>query len=352
MIPAKISVRANWKKSFTEKYLTMTGGIPNGKLDCILRYIEEIHELKLMHGATLLSHYYMSPELQIEVKDGGVADHTGDSLSLSIAGTQTSTEHIIFCGVKFMAETAYILNPDKNVSLPSFLAGCSLADSITADDIKMLRKKHPGIPVIAYINTNVETKAESDIICTSRNAIKIANSFSSPELIFIPDKYMGQNLVSSFRNETDKKFILWTGSCMVHEKFMDNINIMMLSEPEAEVLLHWEVPGKTVDSVLNKKKGMVGSTSDIINYVENSAAVKFILGSECDLGATLKGKFPGRQFMTPCTYCSFMKEITITNTLETLRSIGTPSEKDRRITMDDKLRERAYIPLKRMLDLS
>ncbi len=352
MTPIKTNTVKNWKNLFSEKFIRMTGETQREQLSSILLQVEEIHELKLKKNATILSHYYMPPELQIETKDGGVADHTGDSLALSVAGTQTEAEHIVFCGVKFMAETAHILSQGKKVFLPSWLAGCTLAESITAEDVKMLRAKHPGVPVMAYINTNAETKAECDIICTSRNAIKIANTFSGEELIFVPDKYMGQNLVSKAGGETNKKFILWNGSCVVHEQFMGNIKSMTMAEPEAEVLLHWEVPGQTVDSVLNSTKGIVGSTSDIIKYVEDSAAKKFILGSECDLGATLKGKFPLKQFITPCIYCSYMKAITIGNTLETLKMIGTAREKEQLIIMDEDLRTRAFIPLQRMLDLS
>ncbi len=352
MRPGKTSINSNWKKLFTEKYLQMTGGTSDEKLQTLLHQVEEIHELKLEKNATILAHYYMPPELQIETIDGGVADHTGDSLSLSVAGTKAQAANIVFCGVKFMAETAHILSDNKKVFLPNALAGCSLAESITGEDVKRMRLKHPGAPVIAYINTNAETKAECDIICTSRNAIKIANSFSSPELIFVPDKYMGQNLVHKFGKETNKKFILWDGSCIVHEQFLGNIKNMTMAEPEAEVLLHWEVPEQTVTSVLNTTKGIVGSTSDILRYVEESSAKKFILGSECDLGATLKGKFPNKQFISPCIYCSYMKEITISNTLETLQQIGTPMETEKLIIMDEELRRRAFIPLKRMIDLS
>lgn len=352
MPTSKAAINTHWKSRFTKKYLNMTGEQAGEKLNQILLRIEEIHELKLQKDATILSHYYMPPELQIETEDGGVADYTGDSLALSMMGSKTENKNIVFCGVKFMAETAHILNPAKKVFLPSPNAGCTLAESINGMDVKMLKLKHPGVPVIAYINTNAETKAECDIICTSRNAINIANSFESDTLIFVPDKYMGQNLVNLFKNETNKKFILWSGSCVVHENFMENISTMSMMQPDAEVLLHWEVPGETVTNVLNNAKGMVGSTADIIRYVKESTSTDFILGSECDLGATLKGKFPEKKFFTPCTYCSFMKEITLLNTLETLTNIGTSKENERLISIPNDLRERAYIPLKRMMDLS
>ncbi|MFI5221641.1 MAG: quinolinate synthase NadA [Bacteroidia bacterium] len=337
---------------FYQKYTSMTGGVSEDHFKNISRIIEEIRQLKKEKNAVILSHYYMPPELQIKTEDGGVADFTGDSLGLSIAGTETGAKHIIFCGVKFMAETAHILNPEKNVLLPDQNAGCSLAESITGEDVKQLRKKHPGVPVIAYINTYAETKAECDVCCTSRNAVKIAQSFPSKELIFIPDQFMGQNLEKKFSEETDKKLILWNGSCEVHEQFRNNLEMMALDNPEAEILLHWEVPKSTVDATLKNRKGIVGSTSDILSYVGSSSSKQFILGSECDLGATLKGLYPEKSFITPCIMCRHMKQITLQKTLDALKSIGTEKESSYKIVVPEDIRKRAYLPIRRMIDLS
>jgi quinolinate synthase len=319
----------------------------------IIPIVAEIRALKKEKNAVILSHYYMPSELQILHKDGGVADFVGDSLGLSVEATKVKADYIIFCGVKFMAETAYILNPEKKVLLPSFEAGCSLASSINGEDVKKLKEHYPGVPVVAYVNTYAETKAESDICCTSRNALKIAKSFGKDRLIFIPDIFMGRNLQKKIKAETGKDLILWNGKCEVHEKFtIDRMREFRKIHPDAEILVHWEVPDDAVSESLSEGIGIVGSTSDIIKYVGESKAEKFILGSECDLGATLKGMYHNKQIMTPCIQCPHMKQITIYNTLSALRSIGTEKEKDYEIVVSEDIRKRAYIPIKRMIDLS
>ncbi|MGZ5283816.1 MAG: quinolinate synthase, partial [Bacteroidia bacterium] len=233
-------------QKFVNKLVEMRGGVSPAAIDKILPVIEKIRALKKQKNAVVLAHYYMSPVLQVSVADGGIADFVGDSLALSVAATKVEADNIIFCGVHFMAETAHIINPSKNVYIPANDAGCSLASSITGADVRKLKEQHPGVPVIAYINTYAETKAEVDICCTSRNALKIAKSFDSDKLIFLPDMFMGQNLQEAFRKETNKELILWNGKCEVHEQFTENIGEMSEVYPEAEMLLHWEVPGETV----------------------------------------------------------------------------------------------------------
>ncbi|MCW5909119.1 MAG: quinolinate synthase NadA [Chitinophagales bacterium] len=312
-----------------------------------------IRKLKQEKDAVVLAHYYMSPELQLTEKDGGIADFIGDSLGLSVEATKVKAKHIIFCGVKFMAETAKVLNPDKQVLIPDKEAGCSLASSITAEDVLELKRKHPGVPVIAYVNTYAETKAECDICCTSRNALAIARSFDSDTLIFIPDVYMGQNLQQKIEAETGKKLILWHGTCEVHEQFTGlSMEMMKKANPDAEVLLHWEVPKETVATSFCEAKGVLGSTNDILRYVGESHAKKFILASECDLGATLKGMYPDKEFITPCFKCPYMKKITLQNTLATLQAIGTPDAAKYDISIPEEIMHKAYIPIKRMLDFA
>ncbi len=313
----------------------------------------EIRKWKAEKDAVILSHYYMPPELQIPVKDGGVADFLGDSLGLSVEATKVKAQNIIFCGVTFMAETAKILNPGKNVFIPDREAGCSLASSITANDVIELKKKHPGVPIIAYVNTYAETKAECDICCTSRNAMSIARSFDSDTLIFLPDVYMGQNLQKGIEKETGKKLILWHGRCEVHEQFSNtSLSTMKMMYPNAEMLLHWEVPEETVEESLNNRAGVLGSTNDILRYVGESKSKEFILASECDLGAILKSTYPDKEFITPCIKCPYMKKISLLNTLAALKAIGTSEEEKYKVELSQDIIDRASIPVKRMLNFS
>lgn len=320
-------------------------------LDVLHQKFIEIRKLKKEKNAVVLSHYYMIPELQLKEQQGGIADYIGDSLGLSIEATRTTADYIIFCGVKFMAETAKILNPEKKVLIPDENAGCSLASSIKGEDVVNLKKKYPNVPIIAYINTYAETKAECDICCTSRNAMAIANSFPEKQLIFIPDVFMGKNLRSRIIAETGKKLILWNGKCEVHEQFTASmITKLQMENPDAETLVHWEVPEETAQASLHNMRGIIGSTNDLIHYVSRSKASKFILGSECDLGATLKGMYRDKQFLTPCIYCPYMKKINVDNVLRSLSSIGKEDEKLFEVDVQEPTLSKAYIPIKKMLN--
>lgn len=319
----------------------------------IISINKEILRLKKEKDAVILSHYYMPPELQVSIQNGGVADFVGDSLGLSIEATKVTQKNIVFCGVRFMAETAKIINTSKNVFIPDKEAGCSLASSITANDVKKLKKEHPGIPIIAYINTYAQTKAECDICCTSRNALRIAASFSSNTLIFLPDNHMGRNLQIKIAAETGKNLILWNGACEVHEQFSgESLTVFKKIYPKAEFLLHWEVPQEAVASSLYETKGVLGSTNDILKYVGESSSDQFILASECDLGATLKSMYPQKEFITPCVMCPHMKKINPINLLKTLESINTDGASQYEILLESEVAGRAYAPIKRMLEFT
>lgn len=342
------------KSAFLQKLSAMNPvALPAREEAGLLAAVEEIRELKRRKNAVVLSHFYMPAELQVKHQVGGIADFVGDSLGLSVAAKNVEADYIIFCGVKFMAETAKILNPAKQVLLPSFEAGCSLAESITAADVRKLKEQHPGVPVVAYINTYAETKAESDICCTSRNAMDIARSLGGDKLIFLPDLYMGRNLQTKIKAETGKELILWEGRCEVHEQFTpQRINGLKLMYPEAQVLVHWEVPDNTVSDALTGAGGVVGSTSDIIRFVGESQSRQFILGSECDLGATLRGMYPEKEFIVPCIKCPHMKQISIQNTLGALRAIGTAQETLFEVQLEEDIMKRALAPIERMLAFS
>ena len=338
------------QNAFLDKLRMMDPAASCQEAKALLSVVEEIRHLKRRRNAVVMSHYYMSPELQISHQDGGIADFTGDSLALSMAARQVEADYIVFCGVRFMAETAKILNPQKQVLLPSFEAGCSLAESITGTDVRHLRQQWPGVPVVAYINTYAETKAEADICCTSRNALDIARSLDGDKLIFLPDLFMGRNLQARIKAETGKELILWEGKCEVHEQFTpQRINGLKIMYPGAQVLVHWEVPDNTVNDALTGAGGVVGSTSDIIRFVRESRSRQFILGSECDLGATLRGLFPEKEFIVPCIKCPHMKQITLERTLQALQAIGQPQEKLFDVVLPREVCQRALLPIERML---
>lgn len=312
--------------------------------------IDKIKALKAEKDVVVLSHYYMPPELQVPTDEGGIADFTGDSLGLSMAASKAGSPHIVFCGVRFMAETAQILNPGRKVFIPEPAAGCSLAASISASDVRGLKEQYPGVPVVAYVNTYAETKAEVDYCCTSRNAFDIAKSIPGDQLIFVPDYFMGKNLQGRIKEEAGKDMILWDGKCEVHEQFTkESLKAIALENPDAELLLHWEVPDESVRSFLEQGRGMVGSTTDIIKHAGESTKDKFLVGSECDLAATLKSTYPEKEFFSPCIICPHMKSVDIDNTLNNLESINTDHEVNFRSPVEPEIQERALIPLQRML---
>ncbi len=309
---------------------------------------EKINQLKKEKDVVVLAHYYMPPELQVMVREGGIADYLGDSLGLSLEAQKTKAQNIMFCGVRFMAETAVLISPEKRVYMPDIASGCSLASSISAADIRDLKKRYPGVPVMGYINTYAETKTELDICCTSRNALAIAAAMDSTVIIFVPDLFMGQNLKQQLAVNYGKRLILWDGSCEVHEQFR-NETMLINEDEDIEMLMHWEVPGDTATHQLQKRKGIVGSTGDILNYVNGSSAKKFYLASECDLGESLRKQNTGKEFITPCIKCPHMKLNTLEKLLAALEAIGTADENKYQVALSDDIIARARVPVMKML---
>jgi len=292
----------------------------------------KINKLKKEKNAVILAHNYQRPEILF-----GIADYTGDSFALSKNAKETDADIILFCGVNFMAETAKILNLEKKVLIPSTEAGCSLADEINAQDIKNLRKKYPNAPVITYINTPADVKAESDVICTSANAIKVIEAMKEDEVIFVPDMFMAQNL----QNQTKKKIHYWKGKCIVHEQFTAG-QVMEYKHqfPGMKVLAHLECPPEVIALA-----DASGGTIDMYNYVKNSDAEKFMLVTECGMSDLVRAKFPEKQFINPCSICPYMKKINLENAFVSLE------EEKFEINVEKETAEKAKKALDRMIEI-
>lgn len=321
-----------------DMYLHLRGLLRDVVPDVELRYKAElaaqINVLKRERNAIILGHNYMEPALFHSVADVG-----GDSLELSRQAAATNKDIIVFCGVRFMAETAKILSPTRTVLLPSAHGGCSLADGITAADVRALKAQHPGVPVVTYINTSAEVKAESDIICTSGNAARIVNSLDGDTVIFLPDEYLAGNVA----NETGKTLIGWTARCEVHDKFtVEDVANVRAQFPETVILAHPECRPEVVDVV-----DFTGSTSAMIGYVERTKAPRYLLLTECSMGDNIAAANPDKEMLRMCSVrCPHMNEITLEDTLAALQHTQYVIE------VPEDVRLRAHQALSRMLAVS
>ncbi len=294
--------------------------------------ISAIKRLKRQRNAIVLVHNYMSPEIF-----HGVADFAGDSLGLAQFGARTDADTIIMCGVHFMAETAKILSPEKTVLLPDLNAGCSLASSITGADVRALRAKYPGVPVVTYVNTSAEVKAECDICCTSANAVQVVESLGVERVIFVPDQFLGKYVAS----KTGVELILWEGACEVHERFSGaEIREFREMHPGIHVMAHPECP----PSVL-AEADYVGSTTAMIEHVAKVRPRQVAMITECSMAGNVAVEYPEVEFMQPCNLCPHMKRITLPKILETLESMQPV------IDVPVAVAERARRSLSRMLEI-
>lgn len=260
--------------------------------------VEDIVRLKKERNAVILAHNYQTPEIF-----HGVADFKGDSLALAIEASKTTADVIVQAGVFFMAETSKIMSPHKTVLIPDRLAGCSLAESITAADVLRLREAFPGVPIVTYVNTSAEVKAVSDVCCTSSNALKIVESLPGDTVLMIPDKFLAQNT----QKHTKKKILTWEGSCEVHERFTgEQILAWKAADPTLVVIAHPECP-LDVTAVSD----FVGSTSAMIRHIETNRPPKVMLITECSMASNLAISFPDVQFSQPCNLCPHMNRITL-----------------------------------------
>jgi len=311
-------------------YARVKAVIPSIEWPAFAGDVEAILALKRQRNAVILAHNYQTPEIF-----HCVADIVGDSLALAREAAKTDAAVIVLAGVHFMAETAKLLNPEKTVLIPDPEAGCSLAASITADDVRLLRQRYPGVPVVSYVNTSAAVKAESDICCTSGNARKIIEGLGVPEVIMLPDEYLAQNVAA----ETGVKIITWAGHCEVHERF-SAVEIRALRErhPGVVVLAHPECPPEVV-----AEADFAGSTAAMIDYVGQRRPGRVVLVTECSMSDNVAVQYPDVEFVRPCNLCPHMKRITLPKIRRALETMHHP------VTIDPALAARARRAVERML---
>jgi quinolinate synthase len=294
--------------------------------------VDAILELKKKRNAVILAHNYQTPEIF-----HGVADIVGDSLLLAREATKVDADIIVLAGVHFMAETAKLLNPQKTVLIPDLRAGCSLADSITAADVRLMRQRYPGAPVVAYVNTSTTVKAESDICCTSGNALKVVESLGVERVIMLPDEYLAQNIAA----QTDVKIIAWRDHCEVHELFTpDDIRQIRENHPGVTVLAHPECPPEVV-----AEADFSGSTAAMSGFVEQRRPPRVVLLTECSMSDNIAVLHPDVEFIRPCNLCPHMKRITLKNIRHALET------DQHQVTIDPAIAAPARRAVERMLAL-
>jgi len=325
--------------------------VPDVELRIKAGIADEINRLKKERHAVILGHNYMEPALF-----HSIPDYVGDSLELSRVAARTEADIIVFCGVKFMAETAKILNPTKTVLIPSLKAGCSLAESITAEDVRQLRKQFPGVPVVTYVNTYADVKAESDICCTSGNAKAVVESLNSDTVIFLPDEYLasnvaretGKHIIFPSKNpnfastELDYQMIGWHGRCEVHEKFtVQDIRNVREQFPDVLILTHPECSPEVVAA-----SDYSGSTTALIKYVEQTHAARYLLLTECSMGDNIMAAHPEKEMLRLCSVrCPHMNQITLEQTRDALLKTQYVTE------VPEDIRVRAYRAVERMIQI-
>ena len=294
--------------------------------------VEKINKLKKEKNAVILAHSYMTPEIY-----HCVADIVGDSLKLAKESQKAKADVIIMCGVYFMAETAKILNPNKKVLIPDMSAGCSLAESITGEDVRLLKQKYPGVPVVSYVNTSADVKAETDICCTSSNAVEIVESLGVDKVIFLPDEYLGKNVAA----QTKVKIITFHGTCIVHERFTpEEIREYRKNYPGIVVLAHPECPPEVV-----AEADYTGSTSKMSNYVKDNKPKKVLMVTECSMSDNVAIENPEVEMIKPCNLCPYMKKITLQGIYNSLVN-GTEEVK-----LTEEVMDKARLSIKRMIEV-
>jgi quinolinate synthase len=311
-------------------YAKVQHAIPAIEWPAFATDIDAIVALKKSRNAVILAHNYQTPEIF-----HCVADIVGDSLALAREAMQVEADVIVLAGVHFMAETAKLLNPSKTVLIPDRRAGCSLADSITPEDVRLLRRSYPGVPIVTYVNTSAAVKAESDICCTSGNAKAVIESLGVDRVIMLPDEYLAKNIAA----ETKVKVITWTGHCEVHERFSaDEVRQLRENHPGVVVLAHPECPPDVLAAA-----DFAGSTAAMSSYVATKRPPRVVLLTECSMSDNVAIQYPDLEFIRPCNLCPHMKTITLRNIRRALETM------QHQVTIDDNVAARARLAVERML---
>ncbi len=295
--------------------------------------IAAINTLKRQRNAVILAHNYMTPEIF-----HCVGDFKGDSLQLAREAAKVDADVIVQAGVHFMAETSKLLSPDKTILIPDLKAGCSLASSITGADVRALRAAYPGVPVVTYVNTSAEVKAETDICCTSSNAVKVVESLGAPRVLLIPDEYLAKYV----QTKTDIEILTWKGHCEVHERFTGaELAAYRETEPGIKIVAHPECPPDVIAAA-----DFTGSTAGMINYVKDERPPKVILVTECSMASNVAAETPDVAFIKPCNLCPHMKRITLEGILDSLVYM------EHEVTVDPMIADRARRAVERMVNLT
>ena len=320
---------AEIRKATEPIYQKISKAVPEIEWSSHAPYIYAINKLKKEKNAVILAHNYQTPEIY-----HGISDFSADSLALAVEAAKTKADIIVMCGVHFMAETAKLMSPNKKVLLPDMSAGCSLSSSITGEDVRNLKKKYPGVPVVSYVNTSADVKSETDVCCTSANAVKIVNSLGVKKVIFLPDDYLAKYVAS----QTDVEIISWKGTCEVHEQFNDQeINEIRKNNPGIKVIAHPECPPDVINA-----SDFTGSTGGMIKYVKDNQPEKVMMVTECSMSDNVQVDNPNVKFIRPCNLCPHMKKITLPKILDCLQN------ETNEIVMSKKVIEKARKSVERM----
>jgi len=320
------------KKATDQIYKKVSKTIPEIEWAIHAPYIYKINKLKKEKNAVILAHNYQTPEIY-----HGISDFSADSLALAVEAAKTKADIIVMCGVHFMAETAKLMSPEKKVLIPDMDAGCSLSSSITGEDVRNLKKKYPGVPVVSYVNTSAEVKAEADVCCTSANALKIVDSLGVKKVIFLPDDFLAKYVAS----KTDVEIISWKGTCEVHEQFNDEeINEIRKNNPGIKIIAHPECPPDVI-----KASDFAGSTSGMIKYVKDNQPDKVMMVTECSMSDNVQIDNPNVKFIRPCNLCPHMKKITLPKVLDCLEN------ETNELIMDSETIEKARKSVERMAEI-